>query len=136
MPGIFGVVEKSLPGRGDTLVRPILEGMARAMHYESFYTCLQGQFGDVGAHVGVVGRSADGSGPIASHDPSGVSLFVAGDVHADWPPRCQRSTPELMVAEYMRTGALFPAQFHGIFSGFLVDVPRRRCLDNSERMRM
>src|ERR1044072_7162109 len=114
MPGIFGLVRK--PGghdeRPDQECRLLVDAMAAAMQYETFYVCHRYESPRVGIWTGWVGaaETVDTRAPAASRFAR-VSLLTAGEPRIADGTRAHAtggSETARMIDLYTRTPNAFP----------------------------
>ena len=141
MPGIFGLVRK--PGHADANRDEaclVVDAMAAAMRYESFYVSRRYESAPIGVWAGWVGpvEAADTRGPVSSRFAR-VTLLAAGEPRlANEAPAPTATVPAAMriIGAYNQSPDAFPRCLEGQFAGVLIDERRESGVLFNDRLGM
>jgi asparagine synthase (glutamine-hydrolysing) len=142
VPGIFGLVRK--PGNHDHSreheYRHVVDAMASAMQYETFYACRRYESAPIGIWAGWVGPAdaADTRGAVSSRFAR-VTLLAAGEPRlAEAAPAPSAAVPEPMriIGAYNQMPDAFPRCLAGQYAGVLIDERRESGILFNDRIGM
>jgi asparagine synthase (glutamine-hydrolysing) len=140
VPGIFGLVRKpgNLDDNRDLEYRFVVDAMAAAMQYETFYACRRYESPQVGVWAGWVGPTdaADARGPVSSRFVR-VTLLAAGEPRlADAAPAGAGSEGLRIISAYDQAPDAFPRALAGQYAGVLIDERRESGILFNDRLGM
>lgn len=139
MPGIYGLINKGTCYHKKIGIENsnIFRAMTNSMQYESFYHTRQYHDSDLGVYVGWVGLTDSPMNikPIINRK-DGLSLFVSGLIHCEKEIKVEipQGTSQVVkeyytiVDKYYNIGEDFLDSVNGLFSGFLIDNHRKKCI--------
>lgn len=145
MPGIFGLIDKTVPKNKNSNKQNLnfLNSMASVMQYESFYHIRQYNCDEMGVYVGWAGLAESSMNKNTIIDrPDGLSLFISGEPYLNVELGKESVYEEFqhggecqhIVNCYLRFGERFLERIDGQFSGLIVDKQVGLCLLFNDRM--